>query len=102
MAAWQNQAPKRRRRKFMLVPLAVAAALIAVGILRAVPSGPSGGDYRDPARLAEAMKQAHHSAAASCAKIAAPKYVCYVAFTDGTGASYTVAVAPDGKSYSAS
>lgn len=90
------------RRRFLFSLAAVAVALVAFGVLRARTSGPGAGDYRDPAQLAEAMKGAHHAAAANCGKLRAGTYFCAVAYTDGTSASYTVTVAADGKSYTAS
>lgn len=98
----QQQPKKRRSRAFevaVIAILAVAGTLIAVGILHALPSGPGGSDYRDPAQLAEAMKNAEHGAAASCAKLPAGKYFCSVAYTDRTSGNYTVTVSADGHSY---
>jgi hypothetical protein len=94
---------RRRRRGILFGTLTgIAAAAAITGILHAIPSGPSGHDYRDSAQLAEAMKDAHHAAGANCGKLPAGTYFCAVAFTDGTSASYTVTVAADGSSYTAS
>jgi hypothetical protein len=88
-------------RRLVILAVAAAVALIAFAVLRPHPSGPGASDYRDPAQLAEAIKSAHHSAAANCGKLPTGKYFCAVAYTDGASASYTVTVAADGKSYTA-
>lgn len=91
-----------RRHRIRLILLAVAAVLIVAGITRAIPSGPSGHDYRDPAQLAEAMKNTEGSATAYCSKIGGNRFICAVGFTDGTAGSYQVTVTADGSSYAVS
>ena len=103
---YQQHAPVRRswvrRHRFAFVLLAAVVVLCVVGIARTVLSAASPSDHRDPAQLGRAMKAQEHGAAASCAKLPTGQYFCTVADTDGTSGNYTVAVAADGKSYSAS
>lgn len=85
-------------RKIILgVIAAIAVAAIARGIWGAIPHGHP--DYRDPVRLAKALKSTEHTTAASCGKIAPGKYVCYAANADGSSASYQVTVSPDGSTW---
>jgi hypothetical protein len=101
------QPPPRRswvRRHSTALWVSGALAVIAlVTLLGYASSGTAAHpDYRDPVQLARAMKDAEHSYSASCAKLPTGKYFCTVANTDGTSGNYTVTVAADGKSYSAS
>lgn len=92
-------------RKIIIGAAVVAAA---AGIWLAFPHGHAARDYRDPVQLAQAVKDAEQAktgtqpASASCGKLAAGKYMCVVAYADGTSGEYGVTVAPDGSSYQAS
>jgi hypothetical protein len=107
-----STAPRKswlRRHRFRVAFSVLALALAAAGVLRAWPSGPGGGDYRDPVQLAQAVKNSEAAktgtapVSASCAKNTfTGKYMCFVFYTGGTSAAYTVTVSADGKSYQAS
>jgi hypothetical protein len=109
---YQSRSSKRRswlmRHKFLTTLVAVAVALVAASILRAIPSNGGNTDYRDPSALARAVENSEQAktpgakaGGASCGKLPTGKYFCVVAFTDGTSGDYTVTVAPDGHSWTA-
>lgn len=79
----------------------IGAAAVAWGAWSFVLRGHGRADYRDPARLAQAVKAREHSFSASCGKLPTGKYFCSVASLDGTSGNYMVTVSPDGSSWSA-
>lgn len=76
--------------------IAVSIALLYFGL-----RGHGRPDYRDPVQLARALKGAYHGSAASCAKIAAGKYICTIAAADESIGTYQVTVTADGSGYQA-
>jgi hypothetical protein len=92
------ESPRRKRR---LLPWLGAGILVGAGAALALAALPGGSpDYRDPITLAAAVKAAEGGAAASCARIPAAGYLCYVGRDDGTSAAYQVIVSADGHSWS--
>lgn len=115
MSQWQqprNRSPWPLRHKFTSALIAAGVALVAWGIAHSVlPAAgvaipgivPAHSDYRDPVQLAQAVKEREHADTASCAKNTyTGKYMCFAYFANGTSGGYTITVAPDGKSYTAS
>lgn len=98
--------PKRRwwtfRRKFFAALSAAALALIAFGVLRALPAALTHPDYHDAGQLAQAVQAHEHGVSADCAHLTGTRYTCAVGFTGGAIGSYTVTVAADGSSWLAS
>lgn len=104
----ERRVSRVRLRVLLAVLSAAALALIAAGILRAWPASPGGGDYRDPVQLAQAVKDSEAAktgsspASASCAKNTfTGKYACFVFYSGGASAAYTVTVSADGRHWAA-
>lgn len=103
----QMQPPKRRawvrRHKFLTALCAAGLVLVAAAvIIPRVTAALSPHDYRDTGQLAQAMEAREHGVSADCAHLTASSYSCAVGFTGGAIGSYTVTVAADGSSWSAS
>lgn len=95
--------PHRRHfGRWLLAGLALgAAAAIAAAAVPRLTAGPP--DYRDPLRLASAVKAAHGGMGsnAACARLAGSDFMCTVALPNGTEGVYQVSVSADGRSWKA-
>jgi hypothetical protein len=92
----------------------VGAVLIAQGVLRVIPWPGSDGfsptsavvpgarDYHDQLQLSEAVTQHYGAKYGGCGKNPDGTYACVLVGTNGAGATYTITVSPDGKTWSAS
>lgn len=91
------------RRKFLAFLCVIGAALVAVAVVPRAIAASATHNYNDPGQLAQAVK-AHEPGAVSsaCAHLAGGRYSCAVGFPGGSIGSYTVTVAADGSSWSAS
>lgn len=101
------QQPPRRswaRRHYKLLWASGALAVMAlVAVIGSATSHTSvRRDYRDQLQLSEAVKAHYGAETAGCSRKADGTYFCIVVSTAGAGASYTVTVSPDGRSWSAS
>jgi hypothetical protein len=113
MASWESprQAPPRkswaRRHRLRIALGAVALAMIAGGVLHALPSAGAPPDYRtDHAALVSAVENRGAAAegaavtAGDCAA-AAGGYQCVLDFADQMTAIYRVTLSADGKTLTA-
>jgi hypothetical protein len=100
--------PRRRRRRWPWLVGAVLVAVVAAGTVPRVIAASKPHDYRDAEQLARAIKGTVAAkgdgtpVSSACSHITGNAYVCSVAFSDLTEASYQVTVAGDGRSYTVS